>query len=329
MTSKLIGSRLKRNIFTNNGSFLLSANTVLKDEHVEKLQQHKILLTDDDIVSPVAQAEERLINTSLYKIKEFFQAANFTKTIPLNDIQKNIIPTISHVSKSKSIFNLVNDLQEKDDYTYTHNLAVSALASTVGKWLKISGDELQTLTLAALLHDIGKTKLSSTLLSKRDNYTPKELAEIKSHTILGFDIIQNTSGASERIALVALQHHEREDGSGYPKGLKADEIDYFSKIIAVCDVFHEKISLEQKPYHQVLKEMWNESFGKLDASVMTIFIRKTMDNTLGSNVELSNGQTGKIVMINQFDPIYPMIKLDSGEVLDLNYNRDVYIEKIH
>lgn len=329
-----IGLKLKRDIYTSSGSFLLAKNTLLRDDHINKLIFHNIIITEDDVTRRYIAKNNntKLINNSLKKIKEIFQTSAYTKTIPFFEVKKELLPMITFVAENDSLFNVLNDLHRKDDYTYTHNLAVGILAATLGKWLKLKENDIHTLTLAAILHDIGKAKIDENILSKPAKLTVKEFEEVKNHTKLGYDIIRSSIGGSETIALVALQHHERLDGEGYPNGLKGKEIDFFSKVVAICDVFHamtsNRVYKEAIPFHLVLKEMWQDSFGKLDPKIMTVFIKKIMETTIGSDIILSNGKGAKVIMLNPYDPLYPIVKDSDDNIIDLNTVREVYLEKI-
>lgn len=329
----LIGYRLRNDIYTDSGFFLLAADTVLKKEHINKLTQFDVTLSASDVALS-SDVADRLIKDSIAKIVEIFQSVSFTKFIPLYEIRKDLLPAIFTLTANQNLFNLINDLQQKDEYIYTHNLAVAVYASSFGKWLNFSESDIQTLTIAALLHDIGKTKVPSDILHKPGKLTAREYNLVKAHTILGYELIKNTVGASDKIALVALQHHEREDGSGYPLQLNGNEIDPFSKIIAICDIFHAMTSnreyREAIPFHMALKEMWSDSFGKLDAKLMNVFVKKIMETSIGNNVLLSDGSIGQVIMLNPYEPIYPLVKLQNvnRNIIDLSTQRSLYIEKV-
>lgn len=333
--NNFLGYTLKHDIYTNSGFLLLAANTVLKKENIGKLIHFNITLTDNDVKFP-SDYNHRLIKEGISKVTEIFQNVGYNKNIPLYEIRREVIPIILRLTNDQNLFNLISDLQQKDDYTYTHNLAVSVFASSFGKWLKLSENEVQTLTIAALLHDIGKMKIPSDILLKSGKLSISEFNRIKTHTILGYDLIKNTVGACDRIAIVALQHHEREDGNGYPLGLKGNEIDLYSKIVAICDIFHamtsKRVYRDAIPFHIVLKEMWSDSFGKLNAELMTVFIKKMMETGIGNNVLLSDGSIGQVLMLNPYEPIYPLVKLQNesgnGSIIDLSAQRNLYIEKV-
>src|SRR5699024_4973525 len=142
---------------------------------------------------------------------------------------------------------------------------------------------------------------------------------------------KKTVGTNHRQALVALQHHERMDGSGYPHGIPGDEIDYFSRIVAVADVFHAMTSKrsyrDPSPFYEVLQQMNNDTFGVLDPTITKVFVERIMDSLLGNTVLLTNGMQGKIVLIHNNDPIHPLIKVDD-DYIDLRKRNGLHIERL-
>ena len=106
----------------------------------------------------------------------------------------------------------------------------------LGKWLSFSPKDVEVITLCGLLHDVGKLKIPNSIISKPGKLTSEEFSLIKTHTIRGFNILKNKN-VDERVKLAAVMHHERCDGSGYPNGLVSHEIDQFSKLVAIADVY--------------------------------------------------------------------------------------------
>jgi HD-GYP domain-containing protein (c-di-GMP phosphodiesterase class II) len=161
--------------------------------------------------------------------------------------------------------------------------------------------------------------------------TVDEYEEMKKHTIYGYQIITKSMNQPE-IALAALQHHERLDGTGYPLKIKADKLHPLSKIIAVADTYSAMISTrvyqKERDMLHVLKELHRASFTELDPEVCLIFIRNMLPHFIGKNVSLNNGEVGSIVLTNPTDFFRPLIKLDT-EFIDLSQHRELQIDKIY
>lgn len=154
---------------------------------------------------------------------------------------------------------------------------------------------------------------------------------MKKHTTFGYEMIRDTVGTNHTQALVALQHHERMDGSGYPFGVLGNRITDFSKIVAVADVFHamtsDRFYRKAAPLYEVLLQMEESVFGKLDPYICRVFINKLMQSMLGNEVELTDGRKGKIVMILATDPLRPLVNIDE-DFIDLSKHRSLGIVRV-
>lgn len=155
---------------------------------------------------------------------------------------------IDEISAKMDQVESIHQLRVVDEYTFSHGVNVSSICSALAMKFDFNEKDIQDLTLAAFLHDIGKSRIPLEILNKPKPLVPKELEVMKQHTNYGYDIIKNQMGLNERIALVALEHQEKYNGSGYPKGLKGKEISLFSQITAIADVYDALVS--QRVYKQ-------------------------------------------------------------------------------
>lgn len=137
----------------------------------------------------------------------------------------------------------------KDIYTYQHNLRVKEYCMLIGEKINLTGEELEELSIAAEFHDIGKIDVDDSVLFKESPLTIDECNAIKKHTLYGYELLNKV--VDEKIALGIKHHHERLDGSGYPEGLKGDEINFYARIIAVADSFDAMTT--DRPYHKGIK----------------------------------------------------------------------------
>lgn len=328
---KLVGKASKVNIYSPWGVLLLPRETKITRDHIEKLMKHDIVIHPNDIVDYKPNKYAKMIDETVPKVKEVFDEVRETLHLPLSELQRDVVPVLTEITEGVQITSLFTSLQAKDDYTYRHNIAVGAISNMIGKWLKLNDTDLLNLSIAGLLHDVGKMKVPEEILNKPGRLTDEEFAEMKKHTIYGYDIIRQTSGTNKVHALVALQHHERLDGSGYPYGLKKDDIHYFSRIVAVADIFHamtsKRVYRDASPFYEVLYQMNNDTFGALDPEITTVFINRIMSSLTGSDILLTDGRQGTIIMIHQNDPLHPIVQV--GErYIDLRKDRSVHIEKI-
>lgn len=320
-------------MYNGRGDVLITSNTIITYDHILMLQGEGIELMHKDVqdINEDFEEQRKMIDQTVEDVKSVFKQVRRERKIPIAEIRKQIVPMIHAASDSKNILHLFITLQAKDDYTYRHNLAVGAITNVIGKWMGINEQDLLQLTTAALLHDVGKMVVPKSILNKNGRLTDEEFHLMRQHTVYGYDILKETVGITHRQALVALQHHERMDGSGYPMKVKKDEIDLFSRIVSVADVFHamssNRVYQSKFPFYKVIYEMEKDMFGALDPEITLLFISKTMQALIGTTVLLTDGRLGRIIMVSDNHPTRPLIKVDQ-EFIDLNLDNTLHIDQI-
>lgn len=143
----------------------------------------------------------------------------------------------------EGISGLSNALRARDEYTRKHSEHVSRLAVQIGERLGLSKERLDLIRLAGLVHDVGKIGIRDDVLLKPHNLSPEELAAIKQHPTIAAEILRPLRGATE-IAEIVLAHHECPDGSGYPRGFRAEKIPVEARVIRVADVFNRRTPVQ-------------------------------------------------------------------------------------
>ncbi|WP_274364253.1 HD-GYP domain-containing protein [Paenibacillus thermotolerans] len=331
--ARFLGRTLGKDIFNDKGIIIAAKGKVLTASHLKTLEQHGIRLKATDLEANMLSEKnnETLYSRASEEIRDIFQTIKSRGKVPVDSLEETILPAVYEASETHDLYGMLSGLQAKDDYTYRHNIGVAVLSTMLGKWLDLNETELSELTMAATLHDIGKIKISDQILNKPGKYTDAEYAEMKRHAAYGYDILRNTKDLSPRIAIVAYQHHEREDGRGYPNGIKGTEIDYFSKIVSVADVFHamtsNRIYRKAVPFYKIIQELIDEGFGKMDPAIVSVFVRRIMEMTVGNEVELTDGRIGKVIMVHPNDPIRPIIEVN-GDYIDLRKETQLTIDSI-
>lgn len=227
------------------------------------------------------------------------------------------------------LFDLLRGLRSNDDVIYAHCLNVAMVARALGKWLRFSRQDLDILTLAGLLHDIGKMLVPMDILSKTQKLTPEEFEKIKEHPMHGFKILKKITGLDPRIVKAALQHHERCDGSGYPRGLTGDETDDFAQIIAIADVYDAMTAIRAyrspKCAFEVISDFEKDGLQKYNPKYVLTFLEHIANYYQNSKVILSDGARVDIIYINQSSLSRPIVKYDDGRVVDLSHERGLTI----
>jgi len=264
------------------------------------------------------------------ELKEYFDAlvgGNYKNPETL------IAHTISLIKKGQTsieFFDMLHNLRSVDDGVYAHCLNVALISRMIGKWLKLPEDKLTTLTLAGLLHDIGKCKIPPEVLNKQGKLTDEEFELLRSHSQLGYEILKPLP-LSSHVKKAALMHHERCDGSGYPSNLKADDIDNYALVIAIADVYDAMTAARAYraplcPF-QVIAEFEKEGLSKYKPKFILTFLQKIASTYQSNHVLLSDGRAANIVLLNQNHLSKPLVQLDSGECIDLARSQ-LYINAI-
>ncbi|NOU79726.1 HD domain-containing protein [Paenibacillus sp. LMG 31459] len=327
-----LGRTIKNDLINAYGVTVIPAKSKLNAEHLELIRKQRIDVLDIIFVDEQqAPSYRQMANSVVDSSKEMFESYRISRKIPLADIRKDVVPVIQEISRNPDIFALFSSVQGRDDYTYQHNVGVGVLSTLIGRWLHMSEAELSVLSLAATLHDIGKLKIPNEILNKPGKLTDEEFNLVKKHTIYGYEMLKETTGANSRITLAALQHHERNDGKGYPLGLKDEQIDSYSKIIAVADIFHAMSSKrpyhEAMPFHVIVDQMRRGSFGALDPHIVSVFLENIVKRTVGREVILTDGRVGEIVYLNPHDIETPLIRIND-EYIDLSKIKELNIREI-
>jgi len=225
-----------------------------------------------------------------------------------------------------------------DSYTFSHSVNVAVLSILLGKSLNYDKLKLQKLGTGSILHDIGKTLLPEKILSKKKELTEKEYKLVKKHPRLGYDYLENND-----ISPVAknpiLYHHERIDGSGYPKGITIDEMHDFTKIVAITDVFDaltsDRVYRKRWPTFKTINYLMSHTNNKFDLKMVKNFVRNLTIYPNGTQVKLSNGEKGIVKEQNPNYPTRPIIRIiensegeETSREIDLLNNLNIIIEKV-
>jgi putative nucleotidyltransferase with HDIG domain len=144
---------------------------------------------------------------------------------------------VDYILNEDSAANSLLKIAIHEFYTYTHSVNVAAVGTLFAKYLGFGNDDLKSFCSGILLHDIGKTRISTDILNKKGKLTKEEFDEIKKHPELGVEVLEETGTELKEERLIALLHHENDDGSGYPQKLRKDEIPYCGKIVRIIDVY--------------------------------------------------------------------------------------------
>ncbi len=226
------------------------------------------------------------------------------------------------------------------NWSIFHSIHAACYGITLGHALNYSRPKLQELAFAMLLMDAGMHKLPGHIRDKAAELTEAERASVKTHPLIGYQMLVKIGKVKGSLATVALQHHESFDGNGYPQSLKSGQIEESSRIASICDVYTAMI--EPRPYrkavlpYDAMKNMLSVQMAKFDPKILRTFLGRISIYPLGSLVQLSSNHIGMVTACRPDKPLRPILRLmrDEGglpynglEFVDLIKQTDVYIVK--
>ncbi|MDX1634873.1 MAG: HD-GYP domain-containing protein [Marinobacter sp.] len=229
---------------------------------------------------------------------------------PVHELAENLRGS---VFRNQNALACLGRIREKDNYLLEHSVNLSVLMSIFGKAMGHSDDVLHQTIVGALLHDIGKILTPDHILHKPGRLSPAEFEIMKEHARHSHDLLKATEGIGELTIITAAQHHERMDGSGYPLGLKGEEISIHGRMVAIADVYDAITS--DRAYHkgitpsQGLKKLLEWSGDHLDADLVRQFIRCIGLYPVGSLVLLESGRLGVVIETNEDDQRLPVVRV--------------------
>ncbi len=365
------GMKFSRAVYITPTNMLVGPNMPLKSADIEKLKRWGIkeVETSGEIIytprvdysfeeKEGVSIKERIIAEykKLHRIKnrykeEYEDAVHGIKTIftdvrhnrLINEIKvRNIANNfVSLIIPNEHIFiYLASNMTDENDYLPYHSINVTIFSVIIAHQIKIETKKIVSLAISSLLHDIGMTKIPSSILGKKEKLTSQEFNVIKLHPIYGYKILAKDSNFPPEIANVALQHHEQFDGQGYPRKLKGDQIDLFSRIVSIADTYDamtKRRSYRDKFIsYEAMRNILSESKNKFDPRLLRVFLSNMSIYPVASLVKLNTNAIGMVIGAYPDKPLRPILKIIIDEfgdkiyeseerIIDLSEEPDIYI----
>ena len=356
------GMRFDQPVYIDGVNLLVPQGVPIKDKDLDRLRRWNIqevttdgkVLDDGKSVGPTSVLQSTTVAPAQHEVMGVYSklatrlAGVHSSVKRQQSLESSEIDTIVDTlfallrgNKNDMIQYILYGLQGESGFV-ENALNCAVLATLVGINMNMVQHKILHLATGALLHDVGMLRLPDAIVSKRAELTREERQTIATHPIHSYKIITREMKFPEEIGTIALQHQERWDGEGYPKGLSGKDIILPARIVAVADSFEAMVS--KRPYrnsmigYAAMRAILSDNARRFDPAVLKIFIRTMGIYPIGSVVLLSNSCVGRVVETNPESPLRPQVKImidesgrefrkDEGEVVDLMHEKKVFIAR--
>lgn len=329
------GMEIGKPIYNDSGTILVGEGVSLTKRMIDSLNARNITMvyikdrvTEDVMIQDDIPHELRIeavktitdtFNTMQTTNQKWQRIGDSLNADKLTKVFKNLI---AEIKSSTNAINLLTSVTAHDNYVFSHSTNVTIYTLAMAVKLGLDDKKLTEIGIGGMLHDIGKTMIPLEVLNKKGKLTDEEFEMIKKHTEFGFEILRSQSSISLLAAHCAFQHHEKIDGSGYPRKLKGDQIHPYAKIMAIADVFDALTS--NRAYrkamlpHEAMEIIFAGANTHFDASLIQTFQKSVATYPVGVTVQLNTGETAVVVnyLFNAPGrPIVRVIKNPLGEAI--------------
>lgn len=312
------GMRLARSVRAGDGKILLSEGIALTPQFIVSLWRRGVpaVYIRDERVADVEVVEVVSLETRSQVAAQLRQATERVKAggrIDAASMARAVDLLLEEVVANDAALGTLTDIRTADSYTFAHMVNVCVLSLVVGLSLELPYKALHELGMGAILHDVGKVHVPEEVLKKDGPLTDEEMEVMRRHPKAGYDILRKTDGISLPSAHVAYQHHERLDGTGYPRGLMGESIHQYARIAMVADVYDamtaDRIYRRGHSPRDALRYIREGSNRIFDAAVVDAFCAAVAPYPVGSLVRLDSGEVGVVVTVNANRPERPVVRL--------------------
>lgn len=323
------GTVLAQRVADERGRTLLARGIVLTESLISRLNRVGVRAvcienksTEDVIVNEMVHeyTKAELLSITYDTLSEL-ATTGFSNRFKPTFLKQRFGPVLEDVieqlKKGNGAGEQLGSVYVSDGELFHHSVNVTFYALTLGIYRDLPKADLIDLGLGTLLHDVGKLGIRKEILQKPGRLTSEEFREIQLHTQYGYDILKNMQDVSTKSALIALQHHERLDGSGYPLGLTEDAIHPFSQMTAVVDVYEaltaNRVYREAFLPHDALNVILSERGVRLSEDSIEAFLHTISIYPLGLSVRLSNGDCAVVVEPSAYNGQHPVVRAIENE----------------
>lgn len=322
-------------ILTSKGLVLLDEDIVIKKKYLDKLKELGIAsiyvrddLGDKESIHDIVRQDIK--RDSLAVIENVMTNICYFDEEELHKIRTIITSIVEDLLFTEDILVNLSEIRAVDDYIFGHCLNVSVLSLITGIGLGYDKEKLIDLGIGAMLHDIGKTKIDLNILNKPKGLSRSEYEIIKKHTTFGYAILNNLSNISFDSKIIALSHHERYDGNGYPQNVKENDIHEFARIVSIADVFdaltNDRIYRSKIKAKDAIDYIISMSGSQFDSLIVNKFLENVARYPVGEGIILNTGYKGYVIANKKKYMSRPLVRIlynNLGERVEVPYLIDL------
>lgn len=328
------GMKLAKPVFNMSGTLLLDKDNILDGKAINALTNagaKRLWVTDEGSRFLKEQGPQKVYQDILHVMEGVKEKVILGRTFDINAVNEISQILAEQIIENEMPFAEMVRMKVSDNSLLEHMIDVAILSIVLGKSMGMDKLDLRYLGFAALVHDIGELLIPREILYKPTPLTDSEMKLIRKHPQFGYDILKNIDGINKHALNVTLQHHERIDGSGYPRGVKGNAIANFSKLVAIVDIYsaiiREKEYRPRMPIYEAGELLWAQAGVTLDRNLTLTFLYNVVAFPLRSTVKLNNGMVAQIIAGNSDFPMRPVVYTD-GEMYDLAENPTIFITEL-
>jgi HD-GYP domain-containing protein (c-di-GMP phosphodiesterase class II) len=326
---------LAQDVVDKYGRTLVTAGIPLKQELIILLKKHEIIsisVHTYKIINREINETHDLISKDtrlklISNVEDAFTSPNGLAR-HLTQLQTYIEDIVTTLTNHENVLMHLDDINCASDYLFMHSVNVGLFSIVIGMAMNLPYEELCILGMGGLLHDFGKTRISKNILDKQGQLTAEEFHEIKEHASIGYNVLKIDTHLDYRITFMALQHHERCNGSGYPWGISKSQIHPLARIVAVADVYDalttNRVYRSRLTSYEAMVIINKDNDIHFDNNVLEAFNTVAIPYQINSNVKLTNGINGKVLRLNSSNLARPLVSTPFG-IINLLDNPDIAI----
>ncbi len=347
------GMELAEDVVNSHNEIIVRAHTQVDNAVISRLERYQIMVVSimEEIDYATTHFEKIRLSEGFSRFEKDYQRIFPEYKERMNALVENGTPVdpetllgyyhllADPVPRGKLLLDyLYNMVPSEDELTHAHCFNSALIAGVFADWLAMKEYQKNMLIQCAFFYDIGKLKISNELLWKPGKLTDIEFEEIKTHTLLGYNIVKNQDNLDPSVIKSILMHHERCDGRGYPSKLKMQQIDFYARHIAIIDAYEAMTS--PRSYRQsllplqIVEHFEKNGMLQYDYNILRPIMKRIADTQIGLSVKLSDDSVWEIFLINERHFSRPVLKRnlpdsDKIDFLDLDRRKDLTVTAIY